>query len=96
MGQEGGGEKVTDADWAKPLRIHDSMSWIVFRRQFEAVAGHQNWASRENATYLLAVLQGQAVNVLQSVPAEVITNASLRCSWAATGTTNWAQSTNPS
>jgi hypothetical protein len=42
MGHEGGGNTVTDADWAKPLRIDGSMSWIVFRYQFEAVAGRRN------------------------------------------------------
>jgi hypothetical protein len=71
VGHEGGVNIVTDADWAKPLRIDSSISWIVLRYQFEAVAGRRNWASREKGTYVLAVLQGKAADVLQSVPTEM-------------------------
>jgi hypothetical protein len=44
----------------------------MFRHQFEAVAGHNNWAPWEKATHLLAILQGQAADVLYSVPAKVM------------------------
>jgi hypothetical protein len=45
--------------------------WIcvlgVFHRQFETAADHR-WTSSEKAAHLLAVLQGQAADVLHSVP----------------------------
>jgi hypothetical protein len=55
---EGGGDKVTDADWEKLLMIDGSMSWTVFRRQFEAVTEHKNWASCRPAG-LIEVLVGR-------------------------------------
>jgi hypothetical protein len=42
----------------------------VFQRQFEAAAIHNDWTPREKAAHLLSVLQGQAADVLHSVPAE--------------------------
>jgi hypothetical protein len=42
----------------------------VFHRQFEAAAVHNDWTPREKAAHLLSVLQGQAADILHSVPAE--------------------------
>jgi hypothetical protein len=61
---------VTGADRIKPPRFDESTSWAMFRHQFEAVAGYNNWAPWEKATHLSAVLQGQAADVLHGVPAE--------------------------
>jgi hypothetical protein len=47
------------------------MSWTMFHRQFEAIVGH-NWAPWEEATCPLALLQGQAADVLHSIPAEAM------------------------
>jgi hypothetical protein len=38
--------------------------------QFEAAAIYNDWTPREKAAHLLSVLQGQAADVLHSVPAE--------------------------
>jgi hypothetical protein len=35
------------------------------------MADHSGWAVQENATHLLAVLQGQAADILHSVPSGV-------------------------
>jgi hypothetical protein len=40
------------------------MPWTIFRDQFEAVAGHNNWSPQEKATHLFAILQGQATDIL--------------------------------
>jgi hypothetical protein len=54
-------------DRVKPPKFNGSASWAVFHRQFEAVADHK-WTFSEKASYLLAVLHGQAVDVQQSIP----------------------------
>jgi hypothetical protein len=48
-----------------------STSYAVFRRQFEATAGHYKWATCAKATHLLVALQGSATDVLHGVPKEV-------------------------
>jgi hypothetical protein len=66
----GGSSAGTNADKVKPPKFDGSTSWVVFRRQFDAAAIHNDWTPREKAGHLLSVLQGQAADVLHSVPAE--------------------------
>jgi hypothetical protein len=66
----GGGSTGANADKVKPPKFDRSTSWVVFHRQFVAAAIHNVWTPREKAAHLLSVLQGQAADVLHSVPAE--------------------------
>jgi hypothetical protein len=59
-----------NADKVKRSKFDGSTSWVVFQRQFEAAAFHNDWTPREKAAYILSVLQGQAVDFLHSVPEE--------------------------
>jgi hypothetical protein len=59
-----------NADKVKPPKFDGSTSWVVFHCQFDAAAIHNDWTPREKAAHLLSVLQGQAADVLHSVPAE--------------------------
>jgi hypothetical protein len=47
------------------------MSWTLFHHQFKAMVEYNSWRDQEQATHLLAILQGQAVDVLHSIPTEV-------------------------
>jgi hypothetical protein len=58
-----------NADKVKPPKFDGATSWVVFQRQFEAAAIHNDWNPREKAAHILSVLQGQAADVLHSVPA---------------------------
>jgi hypothetical protein len=66
----GGSSAGTNADKVKPPKFDGSTSWVVFQRQFEAAAVHNVWTPGEKAAHLLSVLQGQAAQILHSVPAE--------------------------
>jgi hypothetical protein len=44
------------------------VGWTVYHRQFEAMANHNEWTSREEATHLLLLLQGLAADILHGVP----------------------------
>jgi hypothetical protein len=66
----GGGNAGANADKVKPPKFDGSTSWVVFHRQFDSAAIHNDWTPREKAAHLLSVLQGQAADVLHSVPAE--------------------------
>jgi hypothetical protein len=66
----GGGNAWDNAEEVKPPKYVGSTSWVVFHRQFEAAAIHNDWTTREKAAHLLSVLQGQAADVLHSVLAE--------------------------
>jgi chromosome segregation ATPase len=66
----GGSSAGTNADKDKPPTFDGSTSWIVFQRQFDAAAIHNDWTPREKDAHILSVLQGQAAHVLHSVPAE--------------------------
>jgi uncharacterized protein YfcZ (UPF0381/DUF406 family) len=66
----GGSSAGTNADKVKPPKFDGSTSWVVFQRQFVAASIHNDWTPREKAAHLLSVLQGQAADVLRSVPAE--------------------------
>jgi hypothetical protein len=63
----GGGNAGANADKVKPPKFDGSTSWVVFHRQFDAAAIHNDWTPREKAAHLL---QGQAADILHSVPAE--------------------------
>jgi chromosome segregation ATPase len=45
-----------NADKVKPPKFDGSTSWVVFHRQFEAAAIHNDWTPREKAVQLLSVL----------------------------------------
>ncbi|XP_069668773.1 uncharacterized protein [Periplaneta americana] len=52
----------------KTPKFDGTTSWAIFRRQFEAIAEHNGWTPAEKTTQLLAALQGQASEILHSVP----------------------------
>jgi hypothetical protein len=54
-------------DKVKPLKSNAPTSWTV-HHQFEAITCH-DWTSRKKTMHLLTVLQGQAANIIHSVPA---------------------------
>jgi hypothetical protein len=66
----GGNSAGTNADKIKHPKFDGSTSWVVFQRQFDAAAIHNDWTPREKAAHLLSVLQCQAAHILHSVPAE--------------------------
>jgi hypothetical protein len=66
----GGSSAGVNDDKVKPPKFDGSTSWVVLHRQFDAAATHNDWTPREKAAHLLSVLQGQAADVLHSVPAE--------------------------
>jgi hypothetical protein len=66
----GAGSAGANADKVKPPEFDGSTSWVVFHRQFEAAAIHDDWTNREKAAHLLSVLQVQAADILHRVPAE--------------------------
>jgi hypothetical protein len=65
----GGSSAGTNAEKVKPPKFDGSTSWVVFQRQFDAAAIHNDWTPREKAAHVLSVLQDQAAHVLHSVPA---------------------------
>jgi hypothetical protein len=69
-GRGGFGNTATEVDMIKPPEFNGPMFWILFYRQFEAMVEHNNWTVRENVTHLLVILQGQAFDVLHSVPVQ--------------------------
>jgi chromosome segregation ATPase len=66
----GGSSAGTNADKVKPPKFDGTTSWVVFQRQFDAATIHNDWTPREKEAHLLSVLQGQAADILHSVPAE--------------------------
>jgi hypothetical protein len=67
----GGGSAGANADKVKPPTFDGSTSWVVFHRQFEAAAIHNDWTPREKAAHL-SVLQGQAADLLQCPSRRVV------------------------
>ncbi|XP_069683895.1 adventurous-gliding motility protein Z-like [Periplaneta americana] len=68
----------------KTPKFDGTTSWTIFRRQFEAIAEHNGWTPAEKTTQLLAALQGQASEILHSVPedgtaAEIMAALEGRC-----------------
>jgi hypothetical protein len=60
----------TNTSTVKPPKFDGTTSWDVFHRQFEAAALQNNWQPREKAAHLLSVLQGQAAEIVRTVPEE--------------------------
>jgi chromosome segregation ATPase len=58
----GGGNAGANADKVKLPKFDGSTSWVVFHRQFDAAAIHNDWTPREKAAHLLSVLQGQGAD----------------------------------
>jgi hypothetical protein len=52
----------------KPPRFDGSMSWTQFHGEVKARVKRNSWTNQEKARHLLALLQGQAVYILHSVP----------------------------
>ncbi|KAJ4446044.1 hypothetical protein ANN_12730 [Periplaneta americana] len=52
----------------KTPKFDGTTSWAIFHRQFEATAAHNGWTPAEKTTQLLTALQGQASEILHSVP----------------------------
>lgn len=98
--QSEGDEKwVTGASRANPSRINGCISCTVFRLQFEDLAGHRNWAIREKTTHSRTYLpscRGRPPTFYRASIQKWCTKASLRCTWAAAGTTNWLRDAGPS
>jgi hypothetical protein len=65
-----GSSAGTNADKVKHPKFDGSTSWVVFQRQFDAAAIHNDWTPGEKANHLLSVLQGRAAHILHSIPAE--------------------------
>jgi hypothetical protein len=53
----GGSRAGTNAYKVKPPKFDGSISWIVFQRQFDAAAIHNDWTPREKAAHLLSALR---------------------------------------
>ena len=51
-------------------KFNGATNWAVFRRQFETAEVQNNWKQNEKSTYLFSVLQGQAADILHTVPAK--------------------------
>ena len=56
----------------KPSKFDGATSWAVYHQQFEATAIQNNWIPNEKAAHLLSVLQGEAADILHTVPAEAM------------------------
>jgi hypothetical protein len=52
----------------QPSTFNGNISWSAFRRQFEIVAGNNQWPDREKSTYLIRALKGRAADVLPGIP----------------------------
>jgi hypothetical protein len=65
----GDASSETGTATVNPLWFDGSISWTMFRPEFEAVIYHNGWSARMKDMHLLAILQGQAVDILCSVPA---------------------------
>lgn len=66
----GGGGPGANNTTVKLPKFDGAISWAVLPRQFETVAVQNNWTPNEKAAHLLSVLQGQAADILHTVPAE--------------------------
>jgi hypothetical protein len=66
----GGSGPGANTSTVKPPKFDGTTSWAVFYGQFEAAAVQNNWKPHEKAAHLVSVLQGQAADIVQTVPAE--------------------------
>jgi hypothetical protein len=63
----GGSENATSTNRVKPPEFNGTVSWSVYKRQFEAAAEANRWTTEEKATALILSLRGQASELLQTV-----------------------------
>jgi hypothetical protein len=66
----GGSGPGTKMSTVKPPKFDGTTSWAVFYRQFEAASVLNNWQPNEKAPHHLSVLQGQAADIVRTVPAK--------------------------
>jgi hypothetical protein len=64
------GSAGANTNTVKPPKFYGSTSLDVLHCQFKAVANHNNWTPRQKSADLLSVLQGQAPEILHSMPAK--------------------------
>jgi hypothetical protein len=53
----------------KPPKFNSATSWAVFHRQ-EVALVQNNWTPNEKVAHLLSALQGQAADILYTVPSK--------------------------
>lgn len=94
-GYGGFGKTGTEVDMIKPPEFNGPIIWNLVHCQFEAVAEHNNWAVRDNVTHLLLLLQGQAFDVLYSVPVQTSYEDIIEVLEGHYGAANWPQHTIP-
>jgi hypothetical protein len=84
-------------DMIKPPRFDESMAWTLLHLQFKATVEYNNWADCKKAKHLVAILQGQAIQVLHMSPQKQDTKTLLwRLKKANMGNTIWLQHIFPS
>jgi predicted aspartyl protease len=54
----------------KPPPFDGTTSWSMYKKQFEAAAGANNWDDEGKAVALTLALRGQALQILQTLPVE--------------------------
>jgi hypothetical protein len=50
-----------------PPKFDGTISWSIFRHQFETVAEHNGWRPKEKSTYLITALEGRATDALHGI-----------------------------
>ncbi|GBM20740.1 hypothetical protein AVEN_105967-1 [Araneus ventricosus] len=58
----------------KPLTFNMLTSWTVVKTQFDVVSSTNGWMDSVKASQLVALLRGSAVEVLQGIPADKLTD----------------------
>ena len=67
---EGSGGPGANTTTVKPPKFDGATSWVVvFHRQFQVAAVQNNWTTNEKAAHLLSMIQSQAADILNTVPA---------------------------
>jgi len=68
----GGGGPGASTTTVTPPKFGSATPWVVFHRQFEAMAVQNNWMPSEKAAHLLSVLHSKAADMQNTVPSEAI------------------------
>ncbi|GBN02446.1 hypothetical protein AVEN_141611-1 [Araneus ventricosus] len=58
----------------KPLTFDGQTSWTVFKARIDVVSSTNEWTDFVKASQLVASLRGSAVEVLQGIPADKLTD----------------------
>jgi hypothetical protein len=67
-------------------RFDGSMSWTLFNHQLKPMVEYNSWKDQKKDTHLWAIVQGQAVDILHSIPTQVRDQEmSSNYSWATIG-----------